>query len=91
MTEPTPTHGARSRNPTAAANGPPPPLTPANLPQLAGPAWRALRSIPEQMERRERPLLPSSCRNARFVLFIAGILAYGAAFAGYLLVHFDPH
>ena len=33
--------------------------------------------------------LPASLRHALFVLFIGGILAYGAAFAGYLLVNFD--
>ena len=33
--------------------------------------------------------LPAPLRYALFVLFIGGILAYGAAFAGYLLVNFD--
>ena len=33
--------------------------------------------------------LPAFLRHAPFVLFIGGILAYGAAFAGYLLVKFD--
>ncbi len=33
--------------------------------------------------------LPAPLRHALFVLFIGGILAYGAAFAGYLLVKFD--
>ena len=33
--------------------------------------------------------LPTLLRHAPFVLFIGGILAYGAAFAGYLLVNFD--
>ena len=33
--------------------------------------------------------LPTLLRHAPFVLFIGGILAYGAAFAGYLLVKFD--
>ena len=33
--------------------------------------------------------LPAPLRHALFALFIAGILAYGAAFAGYLLVNFD--
>ena len=33
--------------------------------------------------------LPAPLRHALFVLFIGGILAYGAAFAGYLLVNFD--
>ena len=33
--------------------------------------------------------LPALLRHALFALFIAGILAYGAAFAGYLLVKFD--
>ena len=33
--------------------------------------------------------LPALLRHALFVLFIGGILAYGAAFAGYLLVKFD--
>ena len=33
--------------------------------------------------------LPAPLRHALFVLFIGGILAYGAAFAGYLLVEFD--
>ena len=33
--------------------------------------------------------LPAPLRHALFALFIGGILAYGAAFAGYLLVNFD--
>ena len=33
--------------------------------------------------------LPALTRHALFALFIGGILAYGAAFAGYLLVKFD--
>ena len=33
--------------------------------------------------------LPSRLRNALFVLFIAGILAYGAGFAWYMLARFD--
>ena len=33
--------------------------------------------------------LPTPLRYALFALFIGGILAYGAAFAGYLLVNFD--
>ena len=33
--------------------------------------------------------LPAPVRHALFALFIGGILAYGAAFAGYLLVKFD--
>ena len=33
--------------------------------------------------------LPSRPRNALFVLFIAGILAYGAGFAWYMLARFD--
>ena len=33
--------------------------------------------------------LPAPLRHALFALFIGGILAYGAAFAGYLLVKFD--
>ncbi len=34
-------------------------------------------------------ILPAPWRNALFALFIAGILAYGAAFAWYMLAHFD--
>ena len=33
--------------------------------------------------------LPAPLRHALFALFIGGILAYGAAFAGYMLVNFD--
>ena len=33
--------------------------------------------------------LPAPLRHALFVLFVGGILAYGAAFSGYLLVRFD--
>ena len=33
--------------------------------------------------------LSSRLRNALFVLFIAGILAYGAGFAWYMLARFD--
>ena len=34
-------------------------------------------------------LRPSALHNALFLLFLGGVLAYGAAFAWYLLAHFD--
>ena len=48
--------------------------------------WCALsRPLPES----GGVALPSRLRNAPFVVFIAGILAYGAGFAWYMLARFD--
>ena len=50
--------------------------------------WRTLASWSSVMAARREALF-ALLRNALFVLFIAGILAYGAGFAWYMLTHFD--
>ncbi len=59
-------------------------------PDVAGPMgrWRALAARCLNMAARGE-VLPVAWQNALFVLFIAGILAYGAGFAWYMLAHFD--
>ena len=54
--------------------------------------WRAVIAHCQHMVAKSRGggvLRPSALHNALFVLFLGGILAYGAAFAWYLLAHFD--
>ena len=48
-----------------------------------------MRSGPPRPESAREVTLPSRLRNALFVLFIGGILAYGAGFAWYMLARFD--
>ena len=50
--------------------------------------WRALAALCLDMAAQGR-ILSAPWRNALFALFIGGILAYGAAFAWYMLAHFD--
>ena len=50
--------------------------------------WRALAARSPGMAARGEAL-PAAWRNALFALFIAGILAYGAGFAWYMLARFD--
>ena len=59
-------------------------------PNLAAPMgrWRALAARCLGMGARGE-VLPAAWRNALFVLFIGGILAYGAGFAWYMLDRFD--
>ena len=57
-------------------------------PEVAAPTgrWRALAV---RFLKREEGTLSSRLRNALFVLFLGGILAYGAGFAWYMLARFD--
>ena len=48
-----------------------------------------MRSGPPRPESAREVTLPSRLRNALFVLFLGGILAYGAGFAWYMLARFD--
>ena len=59
-------------------------------PDVAGPMgrWRALAARCLNMAARGE-VLPAAWQNALFVLFIAGILTYGAGFAWYMLARFD--
>ena len=59
-------------------------------PDVAGPMgrWRALAARCLNMAARGE-VLPVAWQNALFVLFIAGILTYGAGFAWYMLARFD--
>ena len=50
--------------------------------------WRALAARCLDMAARGE-VLPAAWRNALFVLFIGGVLAYGAGFAWYMLTRFD--
>ena len=50
--------------------------------------WRALAARSPGMAARGEAL-PAAWRDALFVLFIGGILAYGAGFAWYMLARFD--
>ena len=56
----------------------------------AGPAAAALRPARQSPPRNPRPRYGSApLRHAPFALFVAGVLAYGAAFAWHLLDRFD--
>ena len=59
-------------------------------PEVAAPMgrWRALTARCLDMAARGEAL-PAAWQNALFVLFLGGILAYGAGFAWYMLAHFD--
>ena len=50
--------------------------------------WRALSARCQGIAARGE-ILPASWQNVLFVLFIGGILAYGAGFAWYMLARFD--
>ncbi len=50
---------------------------------------RALAARFAGMKIRGEPMLSSRLRHALFVLFLGGILAYGAGFAWYMLARFD--
>ena len=57
-------------------------------PEVAAPTgrWRALAV---RFLKREEGTLSSRLRNVLFVLFLGGVLAYGAGFAWYMLARFD--